>query len=137
MKVTKQNITVITDKKNTIKKYYRDGDNIIKPPREVYTSTIHRNEIRAWKRHKLVFVNLSVILGEIRVISTLDLKKFQIANVSAYSDSLITIPPGIWYGFKGISEEAMIINLASEVHSEEELERISAQLGNFDWEQLT
>ena len=136
MKITKRNVVVIINKKNTIKKIYRDGDNLINPPKEIYTSTIHCNEIRAWKRHKATFVNLSVIVGEIRLVSTLDYRKFQIDKLSALSNCLITIPPGIWYGFKGISDEATIINLASEMHAEEDMERIEAQNGTFDWRQL-
>lgn len=94
---------------------------------ELYASRISPLSIKAWRLHKRVTSNLTVVQGEVLLVCTrLDPKNkkrktTQEFQVSGLQPSLITIPPNVWYGFKAGSSGALIINLIDEPHSEIEL----------------
>ena len=98
---------------------------------EIYFSTINPNAIKAWRRHKVMTANITVIIGEVRIILFDDRKtsrsfgKFQEFILSQQNYHLVTIPPNIWTGFQSIDiNESIIANLASIPHDPNEMERL-------------
>ena len=96
---------------------------------EVYFSFIKKNAIKAWKLHKDMTMNLVVPVGEIK-FNFYDLRKdsstfnqnFQI-TVSEKNYSRITVPPNIWFGFKGLgSYTNLLVNIANIPHNSDEIE---------------
>nr|ACV52994.1 putative CDP-L-6-deoxy-altrose synthase [Yersinia pseudotuberculosis] len=94
---------------------------------EAYITTINTGEIKGWKKHFEMVLNLIVICGEV---------EFFIYNeslISTYSIVLsrdnynrLTIPAGYWVAFKGISDdENIVLNIASIEHASEEAINVS------------
>ena len=95
---------------------------------EIYFSEIHPRMINAWKRHKQQAQNLTVPLGNIRLVIYDDRPtssscgktiEYEIGRPENYK--LIHIPPMLWYGFQEISGKVSIIaNCPDKPHDPEE-----------------
>jgi len=108
---------------------------------EIYLSSIKKNKIKAWKKHKKMTLNLIVIKGKIRFVfydgrkasTTYGICSELILSKSNFSR--ITVPPMIWMGFQGLTNENLLINVADIEHIPEEMERLD--IGNsvipFNW----
>ena len=94
---------------------------------EIYFSFVNPNVVKGWKYHKSIFQNFAVPVGKIKLVIFDDRKlsktKGHLHEIEFGADDykLITLPPKIWYSFKGISvQPAMIANLIDQVHSPDE-----------------
>jgi dTDP-4-dehydrorhamnose 3,5-epimerase len=100
---------------------------------EIYLSSIKKNKIKAWKKHKKMTLNLIVIKGKIRFVFYDDRKVSK--TYGTYSElilsksnfSRITVPPMIWFGFQGLTNENLLINIADLEHNPEEIERLDIE----------
>lgn len=104
---------------------------------EAYISKIKFNCIKAWKRHLKMTSNLIIPIGEVKIViydNRIDSPTFKFTNefvLSIYNYKRITIPPKLWYGFKGLSQtDSYIINFSNIIH--DPLEQESADLSNFE-----
>ena len=92
---------------------------------ELYFSTIKFGYIKAWKRHLRMTMNLVVPIGSAQFVfynTSMELIENTIIGEENYS--LITVPPGIWFGFKGLSQQdSYILNVADVLHDPNEVER--------------
>ena len=92
---------------------------------EAYFSTIKKNKLKAWKRHMRMTMNLIVPVGEVK-FNFYDNKKMLLKTKIIGEDnySRITVPPLIWFGFKGLSTyTSYILNISNESHDPSEVER--------------
>lgn len=94
---------------------------------EAYFSTIVKNEIKGWKKHTKMILNLIVPIGEIEFVIYDDRKESSTFNsffsikLSQKNYKRLTIPSGVWMAFKGIGEELnMLLNIASIEHDPSE-----------------
>jgi dTDP-4-dehydrorhamnose 3,5-epimerase len=102
---------------------------------EAYFSIIDLGAIKAWKRHLRMTLNIVVPVGSINFVFIDDEGVFreEAAGVERYVR--LTIPPGIWFGFKGIcSPYSMLLNIADIPHNPAEVERKSLGEIKFNWE---
>ena len=90
---------------------------------EAYFSTIQKDEIKGWKKHTKMVLNLIVPLGEIEFVIFDDRKesstfnKFFSVKLSQKNYKRLTVPIGVWMAFRGISSEInMLLNIASIEH---------------------
>ena len=61
-------------------------------------------------------------------------QKHREEQIGATNYSLLTVPPGIWFGFQGISDsDSMILNLANLPHDPAEVERKMKEEVHFKW----
>ena len=95
---------------------------------EVYFSEIKKNHIKAWKRHKQMTLNLVVPVGKIKFnfiefTSNNTISRHEII-LSKDNYKRITVPPGIVFGFKGISENNILANITDIIHDDLEVESI-------------
>ena len=101
---------------------------------EAYLSLVEFGAVKAWKRHLQMTLNLIVPVGRVRFVfvdSTGSVKEV-IAGEDHYVR--LTVPPGIWFGFQGISEgAAVLLNIANIEHSPEEIERKELNEFEYDW----
>ena len=101
--------------------------------KEAYFSTIKNNKIKAWKRHYKMTMNLIVPIGKVQFIfydENKNLLKNLIIGEENYSR--ITVPPMIWFGFKGVSlDTSYILNISNEIHDPLEVERKPLTFLNF------
>ena len=101
--------------------------------KEAYFSTIKKNKIKAWKRHLLMTMNLIIPIGRVQ-FNFYDNKKNLLKNTIVGEDNYcrITVPPMIWFGFKGLSSHtSYILNISDEPHNPSEVERESLSFLNF------
>jgi dTDP-4-dehydrorhamnose 3,5-epimerase len=101
---------------------------------EAYFSFVEKNAIKAWKRHLKMHLNLIVPVGEIQFIFIDEdgYQREQLIGSSYYAR--ITVPPGIWFGFRGVSEPInLLLNIADFVHDPSEVERRDCNAFNVGW----
>jgi len=100
---------------------------------EAYFSTIKKNKIKAWKRHLLMTMNLIIPIGRVQ-FNFYDDEKNLLKNIIVGEDNYcrITVPPMIWFGFKGLSNHtSYILNISDERHNPSEVEREPLSFLNF------
>ena len=100
---------------------------------EAYFSTIKKNKIKAWKRHLLMTMNLIIPIGRVQ-FNFYDDEKNLLKNIIVGEDNYcrITVPPMIWFGFKGLSTHtSYILNISDERHNPSEVEREPLSFLNF------
>jgi dTDP-4-dehydrorhamnose 3,5-epimerase len=85
---------------------------------EVYFSTVLKGEIKGWKKHLRMWMNLLVPVGSIRFHLGMDDgfgNEQVVLGVHEYGRLLV--PPGVWLAFEGLGESTnLLINLASIEH---------------------
>ena len=109
--------------------------------KEVYFSTINYQDIKSWKRHNLMTLNLTVIFGKVRLVFfddrlTSNTKNmiFEIVLDPIDNYKRITVPPGIWFAFQGLSNDISILqNVANIMHDPEEVDRKELDQIKFEW----
>lgn len=102
---------------------------------EAYFSWVESGKAKAWKRHTRMVMNVVVPIGQVRFVFSLEGEDlFRVEEIGVYRYARITVPPGIWFGFKGISEQSsLVLNLADIPHEPNEVERLSFLDINYDW----
>ncbi len=107
---------------------------------EVYFSSIKKNQIRAWKLHKKMTLNLMVPVGKIQLCFFDERKGSDTFNktfkIILCQDPYcrLTVPPGIWFGFQGISAGLnLICNVADMPHEKNEIMRTDFNKIEMDW----
>lgn len=107
---------------------------------EAYFSTVIKDEIKAWKKHKVMTLNLIVPVGSVKFV-VYDQRQasptFGIFNeytISKENYYRLTVPPEVWFGFKGLGDTLnMILNIASIPHDPSEVERLDLLDINYNW----
>lgn len=142
-------LDIISDNRGSVKKMIEAKPSIGGAPpfmdvSEIYFSIIVQDVVKGWHGHEKMTLNYTCIYGRV-IVGLCDLrvgKTFkEIAQV--YMDDyiqykLLTIPPGVWNGFRvypGGSSYAIMANAASHVHDPDEITRIkpSEFPVAFDW----
>ena len=102
---------------------------------ETYFSKIKFGKIKAWKYHAKTTMNLAVLVGKVKfVFYSQQFKSFKTIIMEEKKYARLTIPPKIWFGFKGISKtESIIINLTDLIHSPKEVLRCKKNQIQFNW----
>jgi dTDP-4-dehydrorhamnose 3,5-epimerase len=100
---------------------------------EVYFSCVHPGAIKAWHLHKRMTLNYAVIFGQIKFVLFDDREnsatrgQVQEFILSPENYCLVTVPPMLWNGFKGIGDKtAIVANCATLPHDPNEIERRAA-----------
>jgi dTDP-4-dehydrorhamnose 3,5-epimerase len=98
---------------------------------EIYFSTVHPGAVKAWHIHRVMMLNYSVPVGNIKFVlydgREHSPTRGQLEEIFLGPDNycLVTVPPMVWNGFKGIgAETALVANCASIPHDPEEISRI-------------
>ena len=97
---------------------------------EIYFSCTYPGAIKAWHLHKKMTLNYAVIYGSIKCVLFDDRPNSKTRGcieeyfLSPENYSLITVPPLVWNGWKGIGDETSIVaNCATIPHDPNEIER--------------
>ena len=101
---------------------------------EAYFSTICKDDIKGWKKHTKMTLNLVVPVGEIEfVIYDENKKEFFRINLSHNNYKRLTIKSGLWMAFRGIGENNVLLNIASIEHDPNEAENMELKSIKYDW----
>ena len=120
------------DERGKVMHMMREDSNIFSSFGEIYFSCTYPGAIKAWHLHKEMTLNYAVIYGSIKCVLFDDRPESKTrGNIDEYFLSpenycLITVPPLIWNGWKGIgSETSIVANCATIAHDSNEIERKS------------
>ncbi len=107
---------------------------------EAYFSSVVQNEIKGWKKHNEMKLNLVVISGEIQFVlyderpNSRSKNKYFEVRLSLENYQRLTVPPGIWLAFKGISSNKnLLLNLASIEHDPKEASNKALEEIKYEW----
>ena len=123
-------LKIISDERGSVMHMLRSDSRVFKKFGEIYFSTIFENKIKAWHLHKEATLNYVCVYGKVKLVLFDERKKsdtfgkYQEIFLSLENYSLITIPPNIWNGFKGLHKDHSIIaNCLNLPHNEKEMVR--------------
>lgn len=101
---------------------------------EAYFSTIVKDNIKGWRKHNKMILNLVVVIGKIEfVIYDEYLNKFFSVQLSQENYKRLTIKPGLWLAFKGIYDKNILLNIANILHDPNESESMSLDKFSYAW----
>lgn len=132
----------ILDERGKVMHMLRCDSHIFQQFGEIYFSCVYPGAIKGWHLHKRMTLNYAVPHGNIKFVLYDDRPnsptKGKIQELFLGPDNylLITVPPMIWNGFKGIGTEmAIVANCASIPHDPEEIDRLDPldQTIPYDW----
>ncbi len=100
---------------------------------EAYFSTINKDDIKGWKKHTTMVLNLVVPIGKIKFIF-FDEKINEFFEIELSQDNYqrLTVQAGIWMSFQGLEVSNMLLNLASIEHNP--CESITKELNEISYE---
>ena len=103
---------------------------------EAYFSWITNGSVKAWKCHTKMTMNIIVPVGKVRFVFHLEgTKEFRIEEIGDNRYIRLSIPPGIWFGFQGISSrQSLVLNIANILHNPNEIKRLNLSEINYDWD---
>ncbi len=101
---------------------------------EAYFSTINKDDIKGWKKHTKMTLNLIVPVGEIEFVVFNDaLDEFFSVKLSQNNYHRLTVKPNLWMAFRGLSDNNMLLNIASIEHDSSESENINLGEIVYEW----
>ena len=110
---------------------------------EIYFSCVHPGAIKGWHIHKEMVLNYAVPYGNIKFVlyddrvTSSTRGELQEIFLGVDNYCLVTVPPLVWNGFKGIGQEmAIVANCSSIPHRADEIDRLDPfdPLIPYSWE---
>jgi dTDP-4-dehydrorhamnose 3,5-epimerase len=132
----------IPDERGSVMHMLRRDDPWFKQFGEIYFSTIYPGVIKAWHLHTKMTLNYAVVSGMIKLVLYDERQdsptRGELMEIYTGEQNycLVTIPPDIWNGFKGMGiAPAIVANCATEPHDTDEIVRIdpSSDRIAYDW----
>tara|TARA_Y100001970_G_scaffold286159_1_gene407642 strand:- start:4629 stop:5054 length:426 start_codon:yes stop_codon:yes gene_type:complete len=99
---------------------------------EAYVSIIDYNKIKGWKKHLKMTMNLIVPLGLVKFVFY-DGSNFREEVIGQSNYYRITVPPSIWFAFKGMDKNNVIINISNITHDINESINTNIDEFNYNW----
>lgn len=137
-----QPLRQIPDERGKIMHMLRATDSHFVSFGEIYFSWVYPGVIKGWHIHERMILNYAVPIGNIKLVLYDDRAgsstRGEIQELFLGPDNycLVTIPPLVWNGTKGIGTmPAMIANCASMPHDPQEIKRLDpfSKTIPYDW----
>lgn len=120
---TKQ-LKVIPDERGRLTEMLRSDDELFIKFGQCYMTTTYPGVVKAWHYHKIQTDNFVVVSGMFKVV-LFDARKGSPTKgevneffLGDYNQQLLQIPPGIYHGWKCISEhEGVVVNVSTETYN--------------------
>ncbi len=137
-------LRVIPDERGWLMEILRADDALFTKFGQVYLSTVYPGAVKGWHYHKVQQDNMCVIKGMAKLV-LYDARddsptKGQLMElfIGEKNPLLVSIPPGVLHGMKGISTEpTLFVNVPTEVYnySEPDEFRVDPHSGEvpYDW----
>lgn len=134
---------VIPDERGKIMHIMKSSDSQFITFGEVYCSSVYPGVVKGWHLHKKMTLNYVVLKGNIKFVlfdarpESNTYRQIQEIIIGENQYVMVTVPPNIWNGFKGIGlEEALVINFTNIPHDPEEIVRLDPHQNDiidYDW----
>lgn len=132
----------IPDERGALFHMLRSDSEVFENFGEIYFSMVYPGAIKAWHLHKAMTLNYAIPVGMVKLVCYDDRERSATRgnlvelHVGELNYNLVTIPPGIWNGFKGVgTKPALVANCATLPHDPNEIVRMdpfSAKIP-YDW----
>lgn len=132
----------IPDERGAVLHMLREDSPVFERFGEIYFSTVYPGAVKAWHLHKRMTLNYAVPVGAIKLVCHDDRESSPTRGVTQElfigerDYALVTIPAGLWNGFKGIGDApALVANCATIPHDPDEIVRrdpFDPEIG-YDW----
>jgi dTDP-4-dehydrorhamnose 3,5-epimerase len=132
----------IPDERGAILHMLREDDEVFERFGEIYFSLVYPGVVKGWHVHKRMTLNYAVPVGMVKLVCYDDREGsptrgvVQELHIGELNYALVTIPPGVWNGFKGEgSRPALLANCATMAHDPDEIERLDpfSSAIPYDW----
>jgi len=109
---------------------------------EIYFSTIYRDVVKGWHRHREMTLNYACVYGRIKLVlydeRTKSATQGELMEIFLGPDNhaLVQIPPDLWNGFKGMSDPfAIVANCCTHPHEPSRSSRLDPFANHipYDW----
>ena len=101
---------------------------------EAYFSTIYKYDIKGWKKHIKMILNLIVPVGKIEFVVYDDKSRdYFSVKLSLNNYQRLTIKAGLWMAFRGLEENNLLLNIASLEHNPSEAVNIDLKDIKYEW----
>ena len=121
----------IPDERGTVLHMLRADDPHFDSFGEIYFSQVYPGVVKGWHLHRRMTLNYAVVTGMIKLVLYDDRPQSPTRNelmelfIGDEQYALVTVPPLVWNGFKGIGTgPAIVANCATEPHDPAEIERL-------------
>ena len=137
-------LKIIPNSKGEILHAMKASDLEFKGFGEAYFSVANKGEIKGWKKHLQMTLNLVVPVGNIRFVIYDDREGSQ-TNGTFFSIKLgkenyqrITVPPNVWMAFQGVGEGMnLLLNIANIEHDPDEAVGKTVDDLKYDWNDIS
>jgi dTDP-4-dehydrorhamnose 3,5-epimerase len=102
---------------------------------EAYFTSVNQDKIKGWKKHTEMTLNLIVAVGKIQ-FAIYNNKSFFSVILSKDNYQRLTVAPGLWVAFKGLSVENITLNLSNIEHDPNESINLDLNSFHFDWNNI-
>ena len=124
--VRTKNLRVIPDERGRLMEILRCDDDLFEKFGQVYVTTVRPGVVKAWHYHKKQTDNIAAVDGMLKLV-LYDARegsatKGEIVElfIGDRNPMLVQVPPGVYHGFKGISDrETIVINSPTEPYDRE------------------
>lgn len=106
---------------------------------EAYFSNVQFKEIKGWKKHTEMILNLIVPVGEIKFViyddrqESSSYQSFYEVIITPDNYCRLTIPNNLWVAFQGVGcEQNLLLNISSIEHNPEE--SINCEIDNIKYQ---
>ncbi len=132
----------IPDERGAVFHMLREDDEAFERFGEIYFSLVYPGVIKGWHLHHRMTLNYAVPVGMVKLVCYDDRENspsrgaVHELHVGELNYVLVTIPPHVWNGFKGIGDRpALVANCATSAHDPTEIERLDPLAGQipYDW----
>jgi dTDP-4-dehydrorhamnose 3,5-epimerase len=130
------------DERGTVMHIMKATDEEFKGFGEVYCSSIYPGVVKGWHYHENVTLNYVVLKGMIKFVLYDEREgsptkgSIQEIFMGDHNYVRVTVPPGIWSGFKCMgTEPALVCNVIDKPHDEAETRRCDPHSGSipYNW----
>lgn len=132
----------IPDERGTIFHMLRSTDAHFTSFGEIYFSTIYKGVVKGWHRHREMTLHYACVFGRIKLVMFDDRdgspsrSKLMEVFLGPDQHALVIIPPGVWNGFKGMTDpHAIVANCCSHPHDPSRSDRLDPFKNDipYDW----
>ncbi|HHB93637.1 MAG TPA: dTDP-4-dehydrorhamnose 3,5-epimerase [Campylobacterales bacterium] len=99
---------------------------------EAYFTTVNQGDIKGWKKHTKMTLNLIVVSGEIEFVIYNEEEFFSV-KLSHNNYKRLTVKPNLWVAFRGIKEHNILLNIANIEHDPNEAENLELDRIKYEW----
>ncbi len=132
IKATK--LSIIDNDKGPIMHALKISDNGYSKLGEIYFSEIFYGKTKGWKRHKNMTMNLVVPEGLVKfVFYDSNIDYFQEYEIGTSNYLRLTVPPGLWFAFKGLGKKNLVMNISDIEHDPLESENKNISEIYYNW----